>query len=64
MRTPGKVFTREELLDRLWTDTVELNDRAVDTHVRRLRAKLEEITHEHVALTTIWGLGYKVEEKP
>lgn len=64
MRTPGKVFTREELLDRLWTDTVELNDRAVDTQVRRLRAKLEEIPHEHVALTTVWGLGYKVEEKP
>lgn len=64
MRTPGKVFTREELLDRLWTDAVELNDRAVDTQVRRLRAKLEEIPHEHVALTTVWGLGYKVEEKP
>ncbi len=64
MRTLGKVFTREELLDRLWTDTVELNDRAVDTQVRRLRAKLEEIPHEHVALTTVWGLGYKVEEKP
>lgn len=64
MRTPGKVFTREELLDRLWTDTVELNDRAVDTQVRRLRAKLEEIPLEHVALTTVWGLGYKVEEKP
>ena len=57
-------ITREELLDRLWTDTVELNDRAVDTQVRRLRAKLEEILHEHMALTTVWGLGYKVEEKP
>lgn len=48
----------------MWTDSLDLYDRAVDTHIRRLRAKLDAYPHAHVALTTVWGLGYKVEVLP
>jgi two-component system alkaline phosphatase synthesis response regulator PhoP len=54
---PGRVFTREELLSRVWGYDYFGGTRTVDVHVRRLRSKIEDMHHTFVE--TIWNVGYK-----
>ena len=58
----GRVFSRDELLDRLWGYDYTGDTRTVDTHMRRLRAKLEKGGAQGLALATVWGRGYRLEE--
>ena len=60
---PGRVFTRDNLLTMVWGYEFLGNYRAVDSHIKRLRAKLDVYPHESVAIATVWGAGYKVERK-
>jgi DNA-binding response OmpR family regulator len=53
---PGRAFNREFLIERIWGDDFEGFDRAVDNHIRRLRAKLGDFGEK---ITTVWGLGYR-----
>jgi DNA-binding response OmpR family regulator len=53
---PGRAFSRDFLLERLWTDDYEGLDRTVDTHVRRLRRKLGRFGEQ---IVTVWGVGYR-----
>ena len=58
---PGKVFTRDNLLESLWGYDYLGDTRTVDSHIKRLRAKLEALGPEGWAIRTIWGVGYKFE---
>jgi len=60
---PGRAFSRDYLLDRLWSDDFEGYDRTVDTHILRLRRKLGAAGSGDVAerIVTLWGVGYKYE---
>ncbi len=58
-----KVFSRENLLNSLWGYDYFGDSRTVDSHIKRLRAKLEAIKHEDWEIKTIWGVGYKFEGK-
>ncbi|HOD92890.1 MAG TPA: response regulator transcription factor [Clostridia bacterium] len=58
----GKVFTRDNLLNMLWGYDYYGDTRTVDTHIKRLRAKLNEYPHENWEVKTIWAIGYKFEE--
>lgn len=53
---PGKVFAREEILNKVWGDDVVVGDRTIDVHIRKLREKLGE---EYIR--TVKGVGYKFE---
>ena len=53
---PGKVFTREEILDRVWGNEVVVGGRTIDVHIRKLREKIGDDF-----FTTIKGVGYKIE---
>ncbi|MBR0598483.1 response regulator transcription factor [Sinanaerobacter chloroacetimidivorans] len=59
----NKVFSRDNLLNSLWGYDYFGDSRTVDSHVKRLRAKLEAIPHEEWDIKTIWGVGYKFEGK-
>ncbi|MCK9517834.1 MAG: winged helix-turn-helix domain-containing protein, partial [Dehalococcoidia bacterium] len=59
-RHPGRPFSRDELLDRIWSNDYEVTDRTVDTHVLRLRKKLGG--HAEV-IETVWGIGYRFQEE-
>ena len=59
--TPGKVFTRDNLLDSLWGYDYYGDSRTVDSHIKRLRAKLDSVPHPDWTIKTIWGVGYKLE---
>lgn len=58
---PNKVFTRDNLLDSLWGFDYFGDSRTVDSHIKRLRAKLDKTDHPEWAIKTIWGVGYKFE---
>jgi len=57
---PGRVFTREQLLDKVWDYDYPGDSRTVDTHVKRLRKKTEE-GNDFAYIHTVWGVGYKFE---
>ncbi|MBO0440038.1 response regulator transcription factor [Candidatus Enterococcus ikei] len=58
-----KVFSRDNLLDSLWGIDYYGDARTVDTHIKRLRAKLDEVAHPNWEIATVWGQGYKFEGK-
>jgi DNA-binding response OmpR family regulator len=57
---PGRAFSRDYLLERIWGDDVYVTDRTVDTHVQRLRKKLGD---QADLIRTVWGIGYKLQRE-
>jgi DNA-binding response OmpR family regulator len=57
----NKVFSRDNLLNSLWGYDYFGDNRTVDSHIKRLRAKLDQFKHEAWDIKTIWGVGYKFE---
>ncbi|KGA98550.1 PhoP family transcriptional regulator [Alkalihalobacillus alcalophilus ATCC 27647 = CGMCC 1.3604] len=61
-QAPDKVFSREQLLKDVWNYDFFGDLRTVDTHIKRLREKLNRISQEAAAMiSTVWGVGYKFE---
>ncbi len=58
---PNKVFTRDNLLDSLWGFDYYGDSRTVDSHIKRLRAKIDKVEHPDWSIKTIWGVGYKFD---
>lgn len=58
-QNPGRVFTREELINAVRGIDSFINDRAIDVHVTNLRRKLEKNPKEPQFIKTVWGVGYK-----
>jgi DNA-binding response OmpR family regulator len=56
---PGIVFTREMLLERVWTNDTHVTERSVDTLIKRVRQKIEKDTRDPRLILTVWGTGYK-----
>ena len=59
--SPNQVFTREQLLDRIWGYDYPGDTRTVDVHIKRIREKISD--HEKWKIETVWGVGYKFEVK-
>lgn len=57
----NKVFSRDNLLNSLWGYEYYGDNRTVDSHIKRLRAKLDEHPHPNWDIKTVWGVGYKFE---
>lgn len=60
---PGKTFSRSELLDKVWGYQFEGYDHTVNSHINRLRNKIEEDPAQPAYLKTVWGVGYRFVEK-
>lgn len=60
---PGKAFSRKELLQAIWGEKCFSNTRTVDTHVKRLRQKINAPADAEWEISTIWNVGYKFEMK-
>lgn len=58
---PNQVFTREQLLDKIWGYDYIGDTRTVDVHVKRIREKIKD--GKNWSVTTVWGIGYKFEVK-
>ncbi|WP_457653483.1 response regulator [Rhodocaloribacter sp.] len=62
-RHPDRPFTRMQLLDKVWDIQYEGYDRTVDSHVQRLRAKIEKDPGNPRFIRTVWGVGYKFQSE-
>ena len=60
---PGKAFSRNQLLETIWGYSYYGDTRTVDTHIKRIRQKLNIPADSKWDITTIWGVGYKFEIK-
>ncbi len=60
LRHPGRAFSRDYLLERIWGDDTFVTDRTVDSHVQRLRKKMGD---DAEAIRTVWGIGYKFQPR-
>ena len=60
VRSPKRVFNREQLLKQLWEDPFYGDERTVDAHIKKLRQKIEVIGPQ--IIQTVWGVGYKYED--
>jgi DNA-binding response OmpR family regulator len=62
-RSPGRVFSRTQLLERIWGDSAYRDPRTIDVHIRHLREKLEEDAKEPELLVTDRGVGYHFKDR-
>ena len=63
-RHPGQVFSREQLLSKVWGYDFEGQSRTVDVHVQHVREKIEAAGGSPGLIATVWGVGYKFEDVP
>jgi two-component system phosphate regulon response regulator PhoB len=63
MSHPERVYTREQLLDRVWGGNVYVEERTIDVHIRRLRKALEEFGFDRL-IQTVRGSGYRFSSRP
>jgi DNA-binding response OmpR family regulator len=63
MANPGRVFTRDELLDAVWGEDFLGDRKTVDVHIRRLRAKLGQTPSSAEYIETVWGVGYRFRKE-
>lgn len=59
IENPKKIFTRNELLDKIVLDEIEIYDRTIDSHIKNIRSKIEENTKSPFYIITIYGVGYR-----
>src|SRR5205814_4730012 len=64
LESPGRVFTRSELIDRVWGDGYAITDRTIDSHVKSLRRKVADAGGDPGLLETVRGVGYRVTDAP
>lgn len=62
-KAQNKVFSREQLLNMIWGYDYFGDNRTVDSHIKRLRSKIDKFEHISWDIATIWGVGYKFEVK-
>ncbi|CAN5437922.1 response regulator transcription factor [soil metagenome] len=60
---PGRVFPRKYLLEKIWDYSYEGYDRTIDSHINRLRSKIEENPENPQMVLTVWGIGYKLNDE-
>ena len=58
---PGRIFSREQLMDAMYRDTRVVSDRTVDSHVKKLRKKVADVSPHREIIHSVYGVGYKFE---
>ena len=59
---PGKVYSTDEIFEKVWDEKVYEANNTVMVHIRRLRGQLREESRENKIISTVWGIGYKIEK--
>ncbi|MDR5897538.1 response regulator [Halomonas vilamensis] len=61
MHAPGRIFSREQLMDHMYRDNRIVSERTVDSHVKKLRKKIADVLPEQDIIRSVYGVGYKYE---
>lgn len=62
-RAPGRIFTRDRLMDSIYTDNRIVSDRTIDSHVKKLRRRLAELLPDRDLIHSVYGVGYRYEDR-
>jgi DNA-binding response OmpR family regulator len=62
VEAPGRVFTRAQLIDRVWGDGFAITDRTIDSHMKALRRKIADAGGDSALLETVRGVGYRLSD--
>jgi two-component system, OmpR family, response regulator BaeR len=60
---PGRIFSRNRLMDRIYTDHRVVSDRTIDSHVKKLRRRLGELLPDRELIHSVYGVGYRYEDR-
>ncbi|WP_147805321.1 response regulator transcription factor [Alkalicoccus halolimnae] len=60
VKSPGRVFTRDQLLDTISEFGEARMDRSIDAHIKNIREKMKEVQADHEFIETVWGIGYRL----
>jgi two-component system response regulator BaeR len=63
-RSPGRILSRAQLMDRIYDDHRIVSDRTIDSHVKKLRRKLSDLLPEQELIHSVYGVGYRYEHPP
>jgi two-component system response regulator BaeR len=58
---PGRIFSREQLMDRIYADRRVVSDRTIDSHIKKLRKKIETVAPGEELIRSVYSVGYKFE---
>lgn len=61
MQSPGRIFSREQLMDHMYRDNRIVSERTVDSHIKKLRKKITEALPEREIIRSVYGVGYKYQ---
>jgi two-component system response regulator BaeR len=59
---PGRIFSRSQLMDRIYSDERVVSDRTIDSHVKKLRKKIAAVAPDEELIHSVYGVGYNYEE--
>jgi len=59
LENSGRVFSRDEILNRTYDDISDVSDRNIDTHIKNIRKKISQIAGEAEPIRSVYGIGYK-----
>ena len=57
----GRVFSREDIIEHAYRETTDVSDRNIDTHIKNIRKKIQEIDNKQNPIATVYGVGYKFQ---
>ena len=60
-RSPGRIYSRERLMDAIYPDQRIVSDRTIDSHVKKLRRRLDELLPGRELVHSVYGVGYRFE---
>lgn len=63
-QSPGRIYSRDQLMDRIYPDHRIVGDRTIDSHVKKLRRKLATLLPRHELIHSVYGVGYKYDSNP
>lgn len=61
VRATGRIFSRQEIMDRIYADFRVVNDRTIDSHIKKLRRKIDQLGLEREPVHSVYGVGYKFD---
>ncbi len=59
-KEPGRIYSREQLMTNMYSDNRIVSDRTIDSHIKKLRKKLNQISPEHELIHSVYGVGYRL----
>lgn len=62
-QSPGRIYSRERLMDRIYSDHRVVSDRTIDSHVKKLRRRLAELLPDRELIHSVYGVGYRYEDR-